>query len=159
MAEEGAVLLKNRRRALPLTHRDLRRGVAGRRVSLGVSSRYYLLKTSILNPDGTVLAGPGYTGAGTSFVDAATLKQTGTYTVVADPQDVGTGSVSYTLYDVPPDPAATTSVAAPPVTLTTTVPGQNGSVTFQGAAGQSVSVSYSTSGMAATSGIAAVLTA
>jgi hypothetical protein len=45
----------------------------------------------------------------------------------------------------------TTSVAAPPVTLTTTVPGQNASVTFQGAAGQSVSVSYSTSGMAATS--------
>ena len=126
-------------------------GVAGRRVSLGVSSSYYLLKTSILNPDGTLLAGPGYTGAGTSFVDAATLRQTGTYTVVADPQDVGTGSVSYTLYDVPPDPAATTSVAAPPVTLTTTVPGQNGSVAFQGAAGQSVSVSYSTSGMAATS--------
>ena len=77
-------------------------GVAGRRVSLGVSSTFYLLKTSILNPDGTVLAGPGYTGAGSSFVDAATLKQTGTYTVVADPQDVGTGSVSYTLYDVPP---------------------------------------------------------
>jgi len=98
-----------------------------------------------------VLAGPGYTGAGTSFVDAATLKQSGTYTVVADPQDVGTGSVSYTLYDVPPDPAATTSVAAPPVTLTTTVPGQNASVTFQGAAGQSVSVSYSTSGILATS--------
>src|SRR6476469_5798299 len=126
-------------------------GVAGRRVSLGVSSTFYLLKTSILNPDGTVLAGPGYTGAGTSFVDAATLKQTGTHTVVADPQDVGTGSVSYTLYDVPPDPAATTSVAAPPVTLTTTVPGQNASVTFAGAAGQSVSVSYSTSGMLATS--------
>ena len=126
-------------------------GVAGRRVSLGVSSSFYLLKTSILNPDGTVLAGPGYTGAGTSFVDAATLKQTGTYTVVADPQDVGTGSVSYTLYDVPPDPTATTSVAAAPVTLTTTVPGQNASVTFQGAAGQAVSVSYSTAGMAATS--------
>src|SRR6478736_6542949 len=126
-------------------------GVAGRRVSLGVSSTFYLLKTSILNPDGTLLAGPGYTGAGSSFVDAATLKQTGTYTVVADPQDVGTGSVSYTLYDVPPDPAATTSVAAPPVTLTTTVPGQNASVTFPGATGQSVSVSYSTSGMAATS--------
>ena len=126
-------------------------GVAGRRVSLGVSSSFYLLKTSILNPDGTVLAGPGYTGAGTSFVDAATLKQTGTYTVVADPQDVGTGSVSYTLYDVPPDPTATTSVAAAPVTLTTTVPGQNASVTFPGAAGQAVSVSYSTSGMAATS--------
>jgi hypothetical protein len=126
-------------------------GVAGRRVSLGVSSSFYLLKTSILNPDGTVLAGPGYTGAGTSFVDAATLKQTGTYTVVADPQDVGTGSVSYTLYDVPPDPTATTSVAAAPITLTTTVPGQNASVTFQGAAGQAVSVSYSTAGMAATS--------
>ena len=107
-------------------------GVAGRRVSLGVSSTFYLLKTSILNPDGTVLAGPGYTGAGTSFVDAATLKQTGTYTVVADPQDVGTGSVGYTLYDVPPDPTATTSVAAAPVTLTTTVPGQNASVTFSG---------------------------
>ncbi|MFL6048689.1 MAG: S8 family serine peptidase [Gaiellales bacterium] len=126
-------------------------GVAGRRVSLGVSSSYRLLKTSILNPDGTVLAGPGYTGAGSSFVDAATLKQTGTYTVVADPQDVGTGSVSYTLYDVPADPTAATSVAAPPVTLTTTVPGQNASVMFTGAAGQSVSVSYSTSGMAATS--------
>jgi YD repeat-containing protein len=92
-----------------------------------------------------------WTGAGTSFVDAATLKQTGTYTVVADPQDVGTGSVTYTLYDVPPDPTATTSVAGAPVTLSTTVPGQNASVTFQGAAGQAVSVSYSTSGMAATS--------
>ena len=126
-------------------------GVAGRRVSLGVTSGFYLLKTSILNPDGTVLAGPGYTGAGSSFVDVATLKQTGTYTIVADPQDVGTGTVSYTLYDVPPDPTAVTSVAGAPVTLTTTVPGQNGSVTFQGAAGQAVSVSYSTSGLAATS--------
>ena len=93
-----------------------------------------------------MLSAPGYSGPGNSFVDTRTLPQTGTYTIVADPQDVRTGSVTVTLYDVPPDPTATAAVGGVPVTLTTSVPGQNATVTFTGSAGQPVSVAYSSSG-------------
>ena len=122
-------------------------GQAGHRISLNVTSDMYLMKTTILNPDGTTLGSPSYGGAGTSFIDVRTLSQTGIYTVVADPQDTGTGTATVAVYDVPPDPSAAATIGGPPVTLTTTVPGQNASATFAATAGSQVSVTYGTSGI------------
>ena len=121
---------------------------AGRRISLGLTTNVSLLKTTILNPDGTTLSGPSYTGPGSSFVDARTLPQTGSYRIVADPQDVRTGTVTATVYDVPADAGAAITVGGPAVTLTTTVPGQNAAATFTGVAGRAVSLVYTTAGLA-----------
>ncbi len=122
-------------------------GVAGGRVSLSVTSAVSLLKTSILNPDGSVLSGPVTSGGGTSFVDARTLTQTGTYTVVADPQDVRTGSATVTLYDVPPDPRLTLDGGGAAVSATTAAPGQNVVAQFQGTAGRRVSLTLAAGGI------------
>jgi hypothetical protein len=122
-------------------------GIAGRRVSLSVTSAVTLLKTSILNPDGSLLSGPAYSGGGTVFVDARTLPQTGTYTVVADPQDVRTGSATLTLYDVPADPSVTLDPGGAPGTVSTSVPGQNMVALFQGTAGRRVSVTLAATGI------------
>jgi subtilisin family serine protease len=122
-------------------------GIAGRRVSLSVTSAVTLLKTSILNPDGTVFSGPAYSGGGTAFLDARTLPQTGTYTVLADPQDARTGSATLTLYDVPVDPSVTLDPGGAPGSVSTSVPGQNMVAQFQGTAGRRVSVSLAATGI------------
>jgi subtilisin family serine protease len=122
-------------------------GLAGGRVSLSVSSAVSLLRTSILNPDGSVLSGPATSGGGTTFLDPRTLTQTGTYTVVADPQDVRTGSATLTLYDVPPDPRVTLDAGGQTVSATTTAPGQNAVAQFQGTAGRRVSVTLAATGI------------
>jgi hypothetical protein len=59
--------------------------------------------------------------------------------------------VTATLYDVPPDDAATLAIRGSPANLLMSVPGQNGKATFTGAAGQHVtlrltSVTIGTSG-------------
>ena len=116
-------------------------GGAGQRVSVKVSgmtlSAAYV---SVLNPGGSTLAPPIYVGTSGGFVDTRILPSTGTYTVVVDPQAMATGSATVTVYDVPPDPAATGSPGGPSVSVTTTVPGQNAKVTFTGTAGRRLSV-------------------
>ena len=124
-------------------------GTAGQRVSMNVTTDAFLVKTTLVAPDGTVVGGASYGGQGTFFVDVRTLPQTGNYTIVADPQNTYTGTVTISLFSVPPDPTTTTTIGGTPVTLTTTTPGQNATATFQGTAGAQVSVSYSLSGMAA----------
>ena len=122
-------------------------GVAGARVSLSVTSAVTFLKTLILSPDGSVLSGPVYSGGGTAFLDARTLPQTGTYTIVADPQETRTGSATFTLYDVPPDPSLAIAIGGSAVSATTTVPGQNMVARFQGTAGRKVSLTLAATGI------------
>jgi hypothetical protein len=62
---------------------------------------------------------------------------------VIDPQSNAVGSVTATLYDVPPDPSATGSVGGPAVSLDLLVPGQNGRVFFSATAGSTVTVMLS----------------
>jgi uncharacterized protein YhfF len=114
-------------------------GTAARRVSLALSGVCCNTRVMLLRPDGRTLAS---TSVGTfgGFLDATTLPTTGTYTILVDPQGSGTGSVTLTLYDVPPDVTGTLAPGGPPVTVQTAVPGQNAAVTFAGAAGQRVSV-------------------
>src|SRR6478735_5477069 len=82
-------------------------GTAGRRVALSTSSSISFLKTIIIGPGGTQLAGPLYTSAGNGFIDTVQLPSDGTYTILADPQDERTGPVTLTLYDVPADVTTT----------------------------------------------------
>ena len=114
-------------------------GSAGRRVSLKVNASCCSVRISILSPGGSALVAPTYAAGGT-FFDTRTLPTTGAYTIVVDPQGAATGNVSLTLYDVPPDVTGAIAAGGPPVTLTTTVPGQGAQLSFNGAAGQSVSL-------------------
>ncbi len=80
------------------------------------------------------------------FIDVRTLPSTGTYTITVDPVDVAVGSLTLTLYDVPADTTGTITPGGPSVTVTTTTPGQNGTLTFAGTAGQRISLN-GTNGM------------
>src|SRR5207244_1413605 len=96
---------------------------------------------SILKPDGSALALPATPSCGGSaFRDRLTLPVSGTYTLLLDPVDTGTGNATlavYTFVDVTgPITADGTSV---PVTIS--APGQNAGLTFAGTAGQVVSAS------------------
>src|SRR5207245_6519657 len=61
-----------------------------------------------------------------------------------DPTGPATGSVDVQLYSVT-DLTGAVSIGGPPMTFTTTVPGQNIILTFAGTAGQRASISFSSS--------------
>jgi YD repeat-containing protein len=122
-------------------------GSANQRVSLKVSGvsltggSYNWLNVSIKKPDGSALVSS--TLAGNGFIDLQTLPVTGTYTILVDPWDMSTGNVTLTLYDVPADVSGTITPSGSAVTVTTTVPGQNGQLSFSGSANQRVSLQVS----------------
>lgn len=122
-------------------------GTAGQRISLtvaktGLAYGYWL---TVKNPDGTTLVPTSC--CGTIWVDTTVLTQTGTHTIVVDPADVGTGSVTITLYSVPADATNSITPGGSPVTLSTTTPGQNIAFTFSGTIGQRVSLSLAHTGL------------
>jgi hypothetical protein len=114
-------------------------GAAGQRISVGTNATNCCREVTIINPNGTALANV-FIGSGSGFIDTRTLPATGTYTILIDPSGSITGSITLTLYNVPPDVTGTIAIDGPPVTVTTTVPGQNASLTFSGAAGQRISL-------------------
>ncbi len=118
-------------------------GTAGQRVSLKVSFGATCNDVSIHNPDGTALLSPTLTCSTTYFTDVRVLPATGVYVITVNPRDTIVGSVTLTLYDVPPDAASPIVPGGAPVTLTTTAPGQNIQATFSGTAGQRVSLTVS----------------
>jgi hypothetical protein len=126
-------------------------GTAGQRVSLKLSSVTIVLSfVSIINPDGTSLVSPTSVSTLGWFIDTKTLPATGTYTILVDPNSTNTGSMTLTLYNVPPDITGTVAIGGPAVTVTTTVPGQNASLTFSGTSGQQVTVRVTGNTMAVT---------
>src|SRR5919109_2644649 len=119
-------------------------GAIGQRVSLKVApvsltTSADTVRVSILKPDGTALVAPTSFNSIGGFIDVKVLAAAGTYTILVDPQSAATGSVTLTLYDVPPDVVVPITFTAP-LTVTTTTPGQNAQATFTGAAGQQVGV-------------------
>ncbi len=121
-------------------------GTAGQRVSLrgtngmvGQIAFVCDVSVSILKPDASVLAPPSCMET-SGFIDALTLASTGTYTIVIDPASVAAGSLTLTLYDLPADVMGTITPGGSPVTVSTTTPGQNATLTFVGTAGQRVSL-------------------
>src|SRR5919108_653867 len=119
-------------------------GTAGQRVSLAIgdvtfgSTGCCTTRVSIVKPDGKTLASTtvGTTGG---FLDTQTLPTTGLYKIFVDPQNAATGSATLTLYNVPADSTGTIVAGGPAVTVTTTTPGQNATLTFSGTSGQRVS--------------------
>jgi len=93
----------------------------------------------VLRPDGTELASTYNGQAPWIFLDVQTLPVSGTYTLVIDPRQDASGSVSATIYNVVHD---TRSVFADgePHNVVLATPGQNGFLTFSASAGQQVSV-------------------
>jgi hypothetical protein len=120
-------------------------GTAGQQVSLQLtnvtlgSSATFSSYVSIKKPDGGTLVFS--TGFGTSgkVLDAVTLPASGTYTIVIDPQEANTGSVTLTLLHAP-DVTGSITIGGAPLAVTTTVPGQFAKVTFSGSATQAISL-------------------
>ena len=120
-------------------------GTAGQRVSLLTQSDAALnscgIVMQIVEPNGTtVLYSDGCITTTPRFSDVLVLPVTGTYTIVHSPAGTAVGTATFTLYDVPPDVAATVTVGQATANYTTTVPGQAIQVSFAGTSGLSVTV-------------------
>ena len=93
-------------------------------------------------PDGATLFS---SSKATAFFDVTTLPATGTYRFFIDPGGPDTGSVNVKTWTVPADvDGGSLVIDGPAKTLTTTVGGQNASMTMQGTAGQRIQ--FQTSG-------------
>jgi len=128
-------------------------GVAGARVSLRLagsslgSSTCCAALVTLRDPTGKALTPSSYVGTTGSFIDATTLPSTGTYTIAVDPQGAVTGSLTLTVYAVPPDATATATPGGAGVAIANSVPGQNMRLTFLGTAGQRISLKASASNL------------
>jgi hypothetical protein len=121
-------------------------GTGGQRVSVVAGNSLYAstVKVSILKVDGTPLTSPPLTVGGfDGFIEPQTLPVDGVYTILVDPQLADAGQLDVTLYTVPNDITATITPGAPPLTATTTMPGQNAVYTFSGLSTQRVSLNLS----------------
>ena len=133
--------------------RALFNGAANQRISLSVTGvtlagTYIYIQT----PDQTTLAYV-FVGASGGFIDAKILPQDGAYAILVDPSSTNTGSATLTLYNVPADFTSPITPGGTAVTITSAAPGQNASLTFNGAAGQQVSVSLSGNTIPATTSV------
>jgi YD repeat-containing protein len=117
-------------------------GNADQRISLLAGGATGRSLVSVLNPDGSSLIAPTWTSGG-GFHDPRVLAAAGTHNVVVDTENDSTGAMTLQLYDVLPDPVSTIVPGGPAVSLTTTTPGQNARVTFNGIAGRRISLSPS----------------
>ena len=113
--------------------------VSNQKVSVKVGPSCCATRVSIIKPNGAVLVAAMTMAVGGGFIDTVSIPTTGTYTILVDLQGPATGDVTLTLYDVPADVTGTIAFGVPK-TITTTVPGQNASLTFTGSAGQVVSL-------------------
>jgi hypothetical protein len=100
------------------------------------------VRISVLTPSSANVVAPFAVGSSGGFIEPQLLAVAGAYTVVVDPQAAGTGSVTLTLYDVPPDATATLAVGGT-TTLTVGTPGQNALATFAATAGQPLTLKLS----------------
>ncbi|MFG1978229.1 VWD domain-containing protein [Nonomuraea fuscirosea] len=116
-------------------------GTAGRRVSYNFTGSTltgtYDAYVAVRGPDGTVLIDDTPCGKN-CLLDPAVLPVSGAYTVEFRPQNAKTGSITLQLYEVT-HLSANVTLGGPAATLTTTTPGQNGTWSFTGTAGQLVS--------------------
>jgi hypothetical protein len=124
-------------------------GAAAQRISVYLSQTGTLTNNCnalpIVNPDGTNLTNTGECGP-KYFTDVLVLPATGTYTIKYNPGGMGTGTATFNVYAVPPDVTATLATDGTATSVTTTVPGQNAVLTFNGLANQSASFSLTQNG-------------
>jgi YD repeat-containing protein len=119
-------------------------GSTGQRVSLKVVPGP-LSTVRIHQHDLSVISEAGI-GVLTALLEPPLLTRTGTYSIVVDPTGTATGTTTLTLYNVPADFTGTITAGdanATGVQVPTTVPGQNGRLTFSAAANDRVAVAIS----------------
>lgn len=120
-------------------------GVASQRMSIRTSGATMgAVSVVVRDPYGTTLKNVGL-GGPDGFIDPFTIPTTGTYTISIDPSGTAAGSLTVILHDVPADISGVIAPNGSPVTITTTVPGQNGLLNFDGTAGQRVSLQMTNS--------------
>jgi hypothetical protein len=118
--------------------------VAGQRIALSITGPNFSGAIKILRPDATQMLSKTFNAAGT-FVDATAVTVTGTHTIKIDPSSTGFGNVTVTAYIVPADATAPALVKdGATERLTTTTPGQNGTVTFDANSQDSLRIVAST---------------
>ena len=113
-------------------------GVAGQRLSLLMQNTSAPTggTTTVFRADGTT-HGTLIFGNGTWTLDLAALTVTGTYTVLIDPNGVGTGSTTLWLSS---EVSGTITLGGAAVPVSVVRPGQRVRLTFSGTAGQRVSL-------------------
>lgn len=117
-------------------------GTFGERVSLNLTNPTFpqcSLNASIVNPDGTTLTSLSCADH-FGFVDTQRLPMTGTYAILVTPTNASTGSITATLYKVPPDVTGTIVINGSSVRVNITTPGQNAELTFAGTANETATV-------------------
>lgn len=77
-----------------------------------------------------------------NYIDTVTLPANDTYTLSIDPRNWLTGSITATIYDVPPDATTSLTIGGPSQILTIPVRGQGGKAGFFGSAGQPVKITF-----------------
>ena len=93
---------------------------------------------TLVRPDASTLS-TALQGCGDStFFDAQTLDQTGTWTIHIDPQGTATGTAKLSAYDAT-DQLRPITLNGSSVNVNITQPGQNSTFTFDGTSGQGVS--------------------
>ena len=115
-------------------------GAANQKVSLNTTG--VTLNTSyvsITKPDSSTLLAPTFVSTTGKFFDTMTLPAAGTYTILVDPAMAYTGNMTLQLYDVV-DVTGSITLGGSAVTVSTTVPGQNGVLTFAGTQNQRTSL-------------------
>ena len=119
-------------------------GLAGDRfavkVGSGLSGSAYV---SIVGPTGATVGSRTLVGTSGGLLDLRTLELSGRHELVVDPQGAATASLTVNLYAVPPDLSPAIVPGGPPVTISTTAPGQNARLTFEGTAGRAISLQLS----------------
>ena len=119
-------------------------GTAEQRVDLGVSDVSFgaggrAVDVFIIHPDGTTLTSTLVTSNGRD-IHTDPLPDTGTYTIVVDPQDATTVSVTLTLSQ---PVTGAIAIGGSPLPVIIERPGQNARVTFEGTTEQRVDLGVS----------------
>ena len=119
-------------------------GATGQRVAAQLTSSTFgsgcpsAVSVSLVRPDGSTLGAPASTCTASLFLDPLTLDQTGTWTVLVDPQVTNTGSATLAAF-TSTDQIGVILRDGSPKSLTLTTPGKNAAYTFTGTVGQQVS--------------------
>lgn len=117
-------------------------GTAGQRVALQVtdpnSFACCYITWGLYAADGSQV---GASRVGNDFLDTVTLPSTGTYQVRLDPADTRTGSVTVAAFTASTDAnLGTLALDGTNQTVSISIPGQNGYLSFAGTAGQRVAI-------------------
>jgi YD repeat-containing protein len=112
-------------------------GIQGHRASIKVNGVTATTNVYLFDAFGVVMHSALVLGDG--FVEVSPLRTTATYSVALNSSN-SADSATLTLYDVPADFTGTIVADGTQVSVPITTPGQNGTLTFSGTAGQRVSL-------------------